>query len=320
MNQESLPPNTLAVTILAGGPSAEAEVSRNSAAQIQLALTAAGHTARVIELDQDCASALLAQRPDVVFPALHGPPGEDGTVQGMLEMLELPYVGSDVRGCALAMDKATAKRIFAQQDLPISPDLLVHPDQDMKTASTEIEQFFGSSVAIKPLNQGSAIGVQLLPDGGDVAAALAASTAYGSCLVEPFISGREMTVGVLQLEDNVLVHPVIAIHTPENHWYDYEHRYTAGQSQHVMPAEISPELAQELQRIALNAHKALGLRDLSRADFLVTESDEIYLLEVNALPGMTPVSLYPEGAGAIGYSFEALVNTLVQIAYRRRRI
>lgn len=126
-----------------------------------------------------------------------------------------------------------------------------------------------------------------------------------------------MTVGVLQLGDELLVHPVIEILTPEDTWYDYEHRYTEGQSQHVMPAQITRSLTERLQHIALDAHRSLGLRDLSRADFIVTEKSEIYLLEVNALPGMTPVSLYPEGASAIGYPFEQLVDVLVRQAYER---
>ena len=309
--------DTLSVAILAGGPSAEAEVSRNSAAQIQRALAQIGHRARTIELDQHCAAELIAAQPDVVFPALHGPPGEDGTVQGLLEMLQLPYVGSNVRGSAAAMDKAVAKSVFQRAGLPVSDDCIVHPHQDLTEAASEIVHTLGTCIAIKPLNQGSAIGVQLLPNGGDIAEALAASVVYGSCLVEPFVLGREMTVGVLQLGDELLVHPVIEIHTPENTWYDYEHRYTAGQSQHEMPAQIAKDLTERMQAIALTAHSNLGLRDLSRADFIVTDKDEIYLLEVNALPGMTPVSLYPEGANAIGYPFERLMDTLVRQAYER---
>ena len=309
--------DTLFVAILAGGSSAEAEVSRNSAAQIQRALSQAGHSAVTIELDQHCAAALMAAQPDVVFPALHGPPGEDGTVQGMLEMLGLPYVGSDVRGCAVAMDKAIAKGVFLRSGLPVTADLIVRPEQNLQEAAIEISANFGASLAIKPLNQGSAIGVQLLPDGGDLVSSLAASLIYGSCLVEPFIRGREMTVGVLQLGDELLVHPVIEILTPEDTWYDYEHRYTEGQSQHVMPAQITRSLTERLQGIAVDAHRSLGLRDLSRADFIVTEKSEIYLLEVNTLPGMTPVSLYPEGASAIGYTFEQLVDALVRQAYVR---
>ena len=317
MSKQDDPNLALRVAILAGGISAEAQVSRNSAAQIEQALIDSGHKTQVIELDDHCVQALLTTQPDVVFPALHGPPGEDGTVQGMLEMLRLPYVGSDVRGSALAMDKATAKCVFLRQGLPVSQDYIVHPDDDLSAAADAIQTQLGARVALKPLNQGSAIGVQLLPNGGDIAAALRGSIEYGSCLVEPYIEGREMTVGILQLQDERIVHPVIEIHTPVGAWYDYEHRYTAGQSEHELPASIPQELAYRLQTIAASAHQALGLRDLSRADFIVTEENEIYLLEVNALPGMTPVSLYPEGAAAIGYPFERLVQALVTQAFQR---
>ena len=317
MSKQHDPNLALRVAILAGGSSAEAQVSRNSAAQIEQALVDSGHKTQVIELNDHCVQALLTMQPDVVFPALHGPPGEDGTVQGMLEMLHLPYVGSDVRGSALAMDKAIAKNVFVRQGLPVSEDYIVHPGDDLSAAAEAIQAQLGARVALKPLNQGSAIGVQLLPNGGDIAAALRGSIEYGSCLVEPYIEGREMTVGVLQLHEERLVHPVIEIHTPVGAWYDYEHRYTAGQSEHVLPASISQDLGHRLQAIAASAHQALGLRDLSRADFILTGEDEIYLLEVNALPGMTPVSLYPEGAAAIGYPFKRLVHTLVKQAFQR---
>ncbi len=317
MSKQHDPNLALKVAILTGGSSAEAQVSRNSAAQIEQALVDSGHKTRIIELNDHCVQALLTMQPDAVFPAVHGPPGEDGTVQGMLEMLHLPYVGSDVRGSALAMDKAIAKSVFVRQGLPVSEDYIVHPDDDLSAAAEAIKAQLGARVALKPLNQGSAIGVQLLSNGGNIAAALQGSIEYGGCLVEPYITGREMTVGVLQLQDEWLVHPVIEIHTPVGAWYDYEHRYTVGLSEHVLPASISQDLGHRLQAIAASAHQALGLRDLSRADFIVTGEDEIYLLEVNALPGMTPVSLYPEGAAAIGYPFERLVHTLITQAFQR---
>ena len=307
----------LNVVVLAGGSSAEAEVSRQSAAQVKLALMHTGFQVEVVELNKNCTSELLKIQPDVVFPALHGPPGEDGTVQGLLEMLELCYVGSDVRGSAMAMDKAVAKSIFKRHGLPIIDDYIVQPGANLEAAAIEIEQLLGPCVAIKPLNQGSALGVQLLPNGGDIAAALEQSLAFGRCLVEPFVVGKEVTVGVLETDEGTKAHPVIEICTAENEWYDYHNRYAPGQSSHVMPAQVSDELTQQLQHTALQAHKALGLRDLSRSDFILTDTNQIVLLEVNALPGMTPVSLYPEGAGAIGYDFDALIEHLVVRAFKR---
>jgi D-alanine-D-alanine ligase len=306
------------VAVLMGGASAEAEVSRNSARQVCQALIDKGHSTHAIELDADCAQALIDLGADVVFPALHGPPGEDGTVQGLLTMLGLPYVGSDVRGSALAMDKAVAKHVFRHAGLPVTEDIVVAEDTtDLAATARTIEAQLGPAIAIKPLNQGSAIGVTPLPNGGDIEAALQAALSYGGCLVEPFVMGKEITVGVLEVEDALLPHPVIEIVTASEEWYDYENRYTPGQSQHLMPAPLDSATTEQLQHIAMAAHRALGLSDLSRADFIVTDNGGITLLEVNTLPGMTPTSLYPEGAAAIGYDFAELMDHLVARAARR---
>jgi D-alanine-D-alanine ligase len=310
--------NKYTVAVLMGGASAEREVSANSARQICAALQQVGHTTHAIELDAVCPKKLMELQPDVVFPALHGPPGEDGTVQGFLEMLGLPYVGSDVHGSALAMDKAVAKHIFRHHGLPVADDILISADeQDLPARADEIVQRLGPAVVIKPLNQGSAIGVTPLPNGGDVTAALSAALVYGDCLVEPFVMGKEITVGVLQSAEGLIPHPVIEIITGSEEWYDYDNRYTPGFSEHLMPAPLSESLSEQLQEIALAAHRVLGLSDLSRADFIVTDDDDITLLEVNTLPGMTPTSLYPEGANWLGYEFDALVDHLVKLAVAR---
>ncbi len=307
----------LTVAVLMGGASAEAEVSRNSAAQVSTGLQTAGHRAELVELNTDCAARLAALGPDVVFPALHGPPGEDGTVQGFLEIIGLPYVGSGVRGSALAMDKHVAKQIFRHNGLPVAEDLVIHQGEDLEAGAARVLADLGPAVVIKPLNQGSAIGVTPLPNGGDITGALATALTYGNCLVEPFIMGREITVGVLERNGTLEPHPVIEIQTGSDEWYDFNNRYTAGQSRHIMPAPLPDDVGERLQQIALSAHKALDLRDLSRADFIVTETHEITLLEVNTLPGMTPTSLYPEGAAALGLDFAALVDHLARQAHAR---
>ena len=312
--------SALQIAILMGGASAEAEVSRNSAKQVAAALQQANHQVRCIEVDRHCATELLAMAPDVVFPALHGPPGEDGTVQGLLEVLELPYVGSGVRGSALAMDKAVAKSIFRQAGLPVAEQVVVHRrEPDLDRQATIIQQQLGPSVVIKPLGQGSAIGVTPLPNGGDIAQALRTALTYGDCLVEPYVLGKEVTVGVLQAGKQLLAHPSIEIVTAHDEWYDYNNRYTVGKSEHIIPARVPANIQTSLQDIALRAHQALDLRDLSRADFIVTDDNQIVLLEVNTLPGMTPTSLYPDGAAHLGYSFTQLVDHLVCQAYDRRQ-
>lgn len=312
---------TQTVAVLMGGQSAEAAVSRASAAEVAAALTQAGYRAELVELDAQTAGTLLVLEPDVVFPALHGPPGEDGTVQGFLEILGLPYVGSDVHGSAAAMDKSIAKSIFARAGLPIADDLLFAAGSDVDSASASIRKTLGDRVVIKPLSQGSAIGVTPIANGGDLRDGLSTALALGDgVLVEPYVLGREITVGVLDLYDEAArPFPVIEIRTATDEWYDYKNRYAVGGSEHVIPAPMSESLTTELQQIAIRAHQLLGLRDLSRADFIVTDRDEIVLLEVNTLPGMTPTSLYPDGARAIGIEFEVLMDQLVKSAIARSK-
>ena len=276
----------------------------------------------MLEVDRTLASRLAEGPPDVVFPALHGPPGEDGTIQGLLTMLGLPYVGSDVHASAFAMDKARAKDVFRAIGLPVADDASVGRDWDETTIATLVERL-GERVVVKPCRQGSALGVGFADDAQSLAGALEAALALDTqVLVEARIDGREITVGVLEERDEQgsirrIAHPVIEIVTPRGDWYDYEHRYTAGASEHRVPASLPDACAQTLQQIAVDAHVALGCRDLSRADFIVTGDDDIVLLEVNTLPGMTPTSLYPDGAAALGIAFPELLARLVRNARRR---
>jgi D-alanine-D-alanine ligase len=310
------------VAVLMGGPSAEAEVSRVSAAGVAEALATRCAEVRTLELDASCAEQLLAFAPDAVFPALHGPPGEDGTVQGMLTLLGLPYVGSDVHASAVAMDKALAKQVFRAAGLPLARELLVHRGEDPASARERIARMLGERVVVKPTRQGSALGVTLVDAPQDLENALAAALDLDAIvLVEERIEGREITVGILDelAEDGTVgrrPHPVIEIATPEGSWYDFTHRYRAGASDHLIPARLPGPILAKLQDIALRAHADLGCRDLSRADFVVGE-DTIALLEVNTLPGMTPTSLYPDGAAALGLDFPELLARLVENALRR---
>ena len=319
----------LKIAVLGGGPSAEAEVSRSSARACVAALKEhSNYEVHSVELDAKVATTLLQLQPDVVFPALHGPPGEDGTVQGMLEMLGIPYTGSGVQPSAFAMDKAVAKALFKRESLPVADDRVYRTDHsaaDLGAAriAANIQQTLGTKVVIKPMQQGSAIGVTPLPEGpadGNLATPVAEALALGeSILVEPFIVGREITVGVLDLEGQVAIaHPVIEVLTAENEWYDYKNRYAEGGSSHIVPAQMADALANRLQHIALAAHEVLGLRDLSRADFILPPKGEPILLEVNTLPGMTPTSLYPDGARGLGMSFPQLLSALVESAVRRQ--
>ena len=307
------------VAVLAGGNSAEAQVSRSSATQVVAALEDRSFAVQMVELDDGCVDVLRAFAPDVVFPVLHGPPGEDGTVQGMLAMLGFPYVGSDVRGAAAAMDKHIAKAVFRDAGLPLAEDLTLPAGTDAAIGAQLVRQRLPGAVAIKPRSQGSALGVALVPDGGDVQDALQTALAFGDgVVVERFVEGREITVGVLDLHgEPPCALPVIEIVVGDGEWYDYTNRYTPGRSRHIVPAEVCEEVASALKGVATAAHSALCLRDLSRADFILADDGEFVLLEVNAIPGMTPTSLYPDACRAVGIDFATLVARLVQSAARR---
>ena len=304
------------VAVLAGGASAEAEVSRSSAAGVAKALTTRGHDVVTTEADAGLVDALRAFGPDVVFPMLHGPPGEDGTVQGLLAILGLPFVGSDVRGCALAMDKHVAKALFRAESLPVADDVLVAPGAHPETAARMAVAALGERAVVKPLRQGSALGLTPLPDGGDLVAPLRQALAFGDgALVERFEDGREITVGVLGEHGAAPVPlPVIEIVVAAGEWYDYENRYTPGKSEHVTP-DLPADRLRTLQQYAVRSHRCLGLRDFSRTDFVVGE--RISLLEVNALPGMTPTSLFPDACRMMGVDFGELADRLVRSALRR---
>ena len=309
----------LKIAVVCGGESAEAEVSRVSAKGVVAALKDNYRHVAQFELNGELTKALADYAPDVVFPVLHGPPGEDGTFQGYLEILGYHYVGSDVHSSAFAMDKIVAKRLFASIDLPLIDDTVISRGCDIEQAVLDIEAKLGPDVVIKPARQGSALGITLVNNANQMHAGINSAFAFDrQLLIERRITGREITVGVIDTDAGTEAFPVIEITTPEDSWYDFEHRYTSGLSEHVMPAELSAAQTARLQQIAIDAHQVLGCRDLSRADFVVANDDREYLLEVNTLPGMTPTSLYPDGAQGFGLSFSALVSYLVERAANRR--
>ena len=313
-----MPSSVCNIVVLMGGQSLEADVSRVSARQVAAGLEAAGHRATLLELDPKAPVRLAELHPDAVFPALHGPPGEDGGVQGLLDILGLPYVGGGVQASALTMDKASAKALFRRFGLPVADDVLLLPGTSIDEGVRQIRAVLGDRVVIKPAGQGSALGVSRLPSREEIGPRLVDALSLGKVIVEPFITGKEITVGVLDLHGEApSAFPVIEIRTAAGEWYDAVNRYKAGASEHLIPAALPDPVNAELQRIAIAAHQALGLRDLSRADFIVGDDQDIRLLEVNSLPGMTPTSLYPDGARAAGLEFPQLLDALTRSAIAR---
>lgn len=303
--------------MISGGNSAEAEVSRSSAKGVTEALLTRYPATQNFELTGTLTANLQAFAPDVVFPVLHGPPGENGTLQGYLEILGFKYVGSNVQSSAVAMDKVIAKQVFATANLPLAKQVVVERATPIARCVEQI-QCLGTNVVVKPASQGSALGVTRVSNQNELVTALNEAFTYDPrLLVEERIMGKEITVGVLDTETGVEAFPVVEVTTPENSWYDFEHRYTEGLSDHIIPAPLTDAQTQRLQQIAIDAHISLGCRDLSRADFVVANDDEEILLEVNTLPGMTPTSLYPDAAMHHGYDFAALVSHLVERAAAR---
>lgn len=304
------------VAVVCGGPAAEREVSLASGREVAKALEASFDDVTVHEPDLRLAEELLRGSIDVVFPALHGPLGEDGSIQGLLEVAGVPYVGSGVAASACAIDKVIAKRLFRDAGLPLAREVVIdlgaHEDPVKK-----VRLLLEGRVAVKPASQGSAVGVAFAETDDELAAALESAFAFDErVLVEEYVVGSEITVGILESPDPAPF-PVIDIRTPGDSWYDFDHRYTVGLSEHIIPAPLPEDVYATVQDLAVQAHVTLGCRDLSRVDFVVEPGGRSVLLEVNTLPGMTPTSLYPDGAQAAGISFEQLTEQLVRRALSR---
>src|SRR3954449_4378306 len=249
------------VAVVCGGPAAEREVSLASGREVAQALRASFAEVSVHEPDLHLAEALLRGSIDVVFPALHGPLGEDGSIQGMLEVAGVPYVGSGVAASACAMDKVIAKRLFRDAGLPLAREVVIDR-VDVAAVRAELP----GRVAVKPPTQGSAVGVAFAESDEELEAALDAAFGFDDkVLVEEFVVGAEITVGILESPEPQAF-PVIDIRTPGDSWYDFEHRYGVGLSEHVIPAPLPPDVYARVQELAVEAHVTLGCRDLSRVD------------------------------------------------------
>jgi D-alanine-D-alanine ligase len=319
----------LSIAVVQGGPSSEASVSRASAAGVAAALAAAGHSVVRLELDPWLAESLRTGGFDVVFPVTHGAVGEDGCLQGLLEVQGLPYVGSGVLASALAMDKLIARRLFASAGLPVARGLgLARPPAgiEARLAAEQARREIGRALVVKPSAAGSGIGVTRLEGDApleDVARAIESVWSLDAfAVVEHFAHGREVTCGVLDasLHGPAVALPPTEIESPRDAFYTYEARYAPGRSVHTCPAALGEALTARVQQIALAAHRALGCRDLCRVDFVVgdgADTDAVTLLEVNTLPGMTATSLYPEAAAAAGLAFPTLCDLLARSALAR---
>lgn len=305
--------NPLHIAVLMGGWSAERAVSLSSGAGIADALEERGHRVTRIDMDRDVAAALAAAKPDLVFNALHGTPGEDGSIQGLMDIMGLRYTHSGLATSVIAIDKVLTKQALVPHGIPMPGGRIV-ATEDLYTADPLPRPY-----VLKPVNEGSSVGVAIVTAEGNHGTPISRDAAgpwqeFDELLAEPYIRGRELTTAVLG--DRALG---VTELRPKSGWYDYDAKYTDGLTDHIFPAPVPDEITEACKALALRAHQLLGCQGCSRADFRWDDErgvDGLFLLEVNTQPGMTPLSLVPEQARHLGISYPDLVQAIVDEALR----
>lgn len=302
------------VAVVMGGPSAEREVSLNTGAAIANALREYGYT-NVVEIDLDprnFGKQLAESKAEVVFNAVHGLYGEDGRLQTLLEIREMPYTGSGMIASVSCMDKVITKRMLRDAGISTPACLIVNKKES--GIKEKIMQRFSLPVVIKPASQGSSIGVEIVKEENQLDEALANAFKYSrDILVEKFIGGKELTVSMMQKDGEVVALPVIHI-APHSGMYDYHSKYTKGATEYICPADLDEETTKKVQEISKQAYEVLGCSGVARADVMLDEEGNGYVLEINTVPGMTATSLVPKAAAAAGISFPELCNIILQSA------
>lgn len=298
-----------------GGRSSEREISLKTGEQVIQALKNKGHEVIGLDVADDFVTALVETKPDVCFIALHGRFGEDGTIQGLLELFGIPYTGSGVLASALGMDKVASKKIFAVDGIPTPKFAFLDKGEYLADAEASRERIAAGvtlPAVVKPSREGSTIGMSIVKSEEELSSALDLAFKHDErVLVESFVDGVEITVGVLGNDPQALPTLEIVSHTD---FFDYDTKYTSGLSEHIIPARL-PEAAQlKSQELAVKAHQAIGCRGFSRVDLIVDPTGAPYVLEVNTIPGMTELSLFPDAAKAAGLDFDELVEKLVELA------
>lgn len=299
------------VAVLMGGWSHEREVSLMSGKGVADALESRGHLVTRIDMDRNVAATIAGARPDCVFNALHGVPGEDGSVQGMLDLMGVPYTHSGLVTSVIAIDKELTKQRLVPHGIPMPKGQIVASE------SLYDGDPFPRPYVLKPVNEGSSVGVAIVTDASNVGNPIARDAKgpwqeFDSLLAEPFVAGHELTVAVVGGKALAVTEL-----KPTQGFYDYDAKYTEGLTQHVCPAEIDPEVADYMMELAVRAHELLGCKGPSRSDFRWDETQDkagVFLLETNTQPGMTPLSLVPEQAKYAGISYAELVERIVEEA------
>ncbi len=304
------------IAVLMGGKSKEREVSMKSGQAVAEALLRKGYEVIPIDAAENVGDRLNDVRPDLAFIALHGKYGEDGTIQGLLEIMGIPYTGSGVAGSAICMDKVISKKLFVYEGIPTAPFIVVNRDSfssSRQEVLSEIRNKLGLPTVIKPADQGSSIGTTIVNEDSVLEGALEEALAMSDeALAEKFIDGVEITAAVLGNEEP-LVLPLIEIETAKG-VYDYEAKYTLGGSSHIIPARISLEATRRVEEYSRQIYRSFKCLGFSRIDFIIDSSEKPYVLEVNNIPGMTELSLFPDAALHYGLEYDDLVERVVKLA------
>jgi D-alanine-D-alanine ligase len=310
-------PDGIRVAVLKGGRSLERQVSLRSGARVEDALERLGHEVLPVDVGPDLVAQLNAARPDVAFVALHGRDGEDGTVQEMLEVLGVPYTGSGVSACIRAADKVLAKHAMRDNGIP-TPDFYAFNETALGAlgaaqALPAIEDRLDFPIVVKPARQGSALGIKFARTAADVPTALVAAFSYDrKVLLERYVAGRELAVSILDCGGSPVALPIVEALPQGEDFYDFEARYEIGRTRFVCPAELNEAIAARAAEIALGAYTLLGCAGFARVDLMLsTPGDELFVLEVNPIPGLTETSLLPQAAEAAGISFDELVGRIL---------
>jgi D-alanine-D-alanine ligase len=314
------------IAVLKGGRSLERQVSLKSGARVEDALERLGHTIVRVDVGADLVERLTADLPDLAFVALHGRDGEDGTVQELLEVMGIPHTGSGVSACIRASDKVLAKHAMRDAGIP-TPDFFAFSEtafKDLGAASAlpAIEERLEFPIVVKPASQGSALGIKFARTADDVPAALVAAFSYDrKVLLERHVVGRELAVSVIDDEHGPRVLPIVEAVPKEEDFYDFEARYEIGRTEFVCPAELSDEVSARASELALEVYSLLGCAGFARVDLMLeADSGSLFVLEVNAIPGMTETSLLPQAAEAAGIGFDALVERILAAADARSSV
>jgi D-alanine-D-alanine ligase len=302
------------IAVLMGGVSSEREVSLRSGANCLRALESLGYRVVAVDAQPDVAVQLARVGAEVAFLALHGRYGEDGTIQGLLEILGIPYTGSGVLASALAMNKVACKKVVEQSGIPTP----LYREVDRRTPAEDLaasmERELGYPLILKPVQEGSSVGVVKISSPGILADAVERGRReFGSVFVERCVEGAEITVGVLEADDEPFALPILEL-VPKNEFYDYEAKYTDGMTEFIIPARLAPDVYGEAQRLACRVFDAVGCRGYCRVDFMVDRDGVPQFTEVNTLPGMTDLSDLPAQAKHAGISYEELVEMILRTA------